>query len=208
MGDDFNCGSKCNQLWREAFVNLSHHFTSFDLDPTTRHTWFSLVIGGGFTYLSLYAVNQTQVQRLLTVKSLKQSQKAMFINWPILSFLSFSTGFSGLALYYYYGKCDPVLTGRIASRDQIMPLFVVDAMGDMPGLPGIFVSGIFSASLSTISAAMNSLAAVTLEDYIKVHASACGNDVPLNCKCSSSRCTSTSRRSRCSNRILLHHPRS
>lgn len=49
-----------------------------------------------------------------------------------------------------------------------MPLFVLDAMGNMPGLPGIFVSGIFSASLSTISAAVNSLAAVTLEDYIKV----------------------------------------
>lgn len=49
-----------------------------------------------------------------------------------------------------------------------MPLFVVDAMGKFPGLPGIFVSGIFSASLSSVSAAMNSLAAVTLEDYIKV----------------------------------------
>lgn len=49
----------------------------------------------------------------------------------------------------------------------MMPLFVVDAMGSMPGLPGIFVSGIFSASLSSVSAAMNSLAAVTLEDYMK-----------------------------------------
>lgn len=49
-----------------------------------------------------------------------------------------------------------------------MPLFVVDAMGSFPGLSGIFVSGIFSASLSSVSAAVNSLAAVTLEDYIKV----------------------------------------
>lgn len=50
-----------------------------------------------------------------------------------------------------------------------MPLFVVDAMGGYPGLPGLFVSGIFSASLSSVSAAVNSLAAVTLEDYIKVN---------------------------------------
>lgn len=49
-----------------------------------------------------------------------------------------------------------------------MPLYVVDVMSNMPGLPGLFVAGIFSAGLSTISAAMNSLAAVTLEDYIKV----------------------------------------
>lgn len=50
-----------------------------------------------------------------------------------------------------------------------MPLFVVDAMGVYPGLSGLFVSGIFSASLSTVSAAVNSLAAVTLEDYLKVN---------------------------------------
>lgn len=92
----------------------------------------------------------------------------MLINWPILSLLSFSTAFCGLCLYYYYAKCDPLLDNRIKSRDQLMPLFALDEMGDWPGLPGIFVSGIFSASLSTISAAMNSLAAVTLEDYIKV----------------------------------------
>ena len=127
-----------------------------------------MIIGGGVTYLTLYAVNQTQIQRLLTVKDLKASQRAMWLNWPILSLLSLSTCLSGLSIFYYYSDCDPVLAGRIQSRDQLMPLFVVDAMGDMPGLPGIFVAGIFSASLSTVSAAMNSLAAVTLEDYIKV----------------------------------------
>lgn len=51
---------------------------------------------------------------------------------------------------------------------QLMPYYVVDTMGHLPGLSGLFVSGIFSAALSTVSAAVNSLAAVTLEDYIKV----------------------------------------
>lgn len=44
----------------------------------------------------------------------------------------------------------------------------MDRLDVVPGLTGLFVSGIFSASLSTVSAAINSLAAVTLEDYIKV----------------------------------------
>jgi len=43
-------------------------YYSFDPDPTVRHTWWSLIIGGCFQYLSLYAVNQTQVQHLLTLK--------------------------------------------------------------------------------------------------------------------------------------------
>lgn len=142
-------------------------FYSFSLDPTVRHTWWSLVIGGGFTYLSLYAVNQVQVQRLLTVKSLKKAQLALWINWPILTALSLSTSFSGLCIYWYYKTCDPVQQGYISARDQIMPLFVVDAMEHLHGLPGLFVSGIFSACLSSISSAVNSLSAVFLEDYIR-----------------------------------------
>lgn len=50
-----------------------------------------------------------------------------------------------------------------------MPYYVVDTMGNIPGLSGLFVAGIFSASLSTVSAAVNSLAAVTIEDYYKVN---------------------------------------
>uniref|UniRef100_A0A2M4AFP2 Putative sodium-dependent multivitamin transporter n=1 Tax=Anopheles triannulatus TaxID=58253 RepID=A0A2M4AFP2_9DIPT len=154
-------------IWDAASEGGRLEIWNFSPDPTTRHTWWSLTIGGMFTYLSLYAVNQTQVQRLKTVKDLKSAQKALWLNWPILSLLSLSTSFSGLAIYYFYRTCDPLSQGRIKVRDQTMPLFVVDAMGDLPGLPGLFVSGIFSASLSTVSAALNSLAAVTLEDYLK-----------------------------------------
>ncbi|XP_058449666.1 putative sodium-dependent multivitamin transporter [Malaya genurostris] len=156
-----------DKIWETAEKGGRLEFWNFDPDPTTRHTWWSLVIGGMFTYLSLYAVNQTQVQRLKTVKDLKSAQRALWLNWPILSLLSLTTSFSGLAIYYYYSTCDPLKQQRIKVRDQTMPLFVVDAMGDIPGLPGLFVSGIFSASLSTVSAALNSLAAVTLEDYLK-----------------------------------------
>lgn len=49
-----------------------------------------------------------------------------------------------------------------------MPHYVVDTMKHLPGLSGLFVSGIFSAALSSVSASINSLAAVTIEDYVKV----------------------------------------
>jgi sodium-coupled monocarboxylate transporter 8/12 len=52
-------------------------------------------------------------------------------------------------------------------KDQLLPLIVVDTMSSYPGLSGFFVAGIFSGSLSTVSSAINSLAAVTLEDYVK-----------------------------------------
>lgn len=49
-----------------------------------------------------------------------------------------------------------------------MPLYVLDTMGFIPGLTGLFVAGIFSSALSSVSPVLNSLAAVTMEDYIKV----------------------------------------
>lgn len=40
-------------------------------------------------------------------------------------------------------------------------------MGHLPGVSGLFVAGIFSGSLSTVSSTLNSLSAVTYEDYFK-----------------------------------------
>ncbi|GJQ70613.1 hypothetical protein Trydic_g23006 [Trypoxylus dichotomus] len=134
-----------SEIWRIAAEGNRTSILNFNPDPTVRHSWFSLIIGGGVIFLSLYGVNQTQVQRYLTI----------------------STSFAGLSIYSKYFDCDPVSAKIISKDDQLMPYFVVDSMGHIPGLSGIFVAGIFSASLSTISAGLNSMAAVTMEDYFK-----------------------------------------
>ncbi|KAI5638659.1 sodium:solute symporter family domain-containing protein [Phthorimaea operculella] len=141
-------------------------FSNISPDPTERHTWWSLIIGGIFTYLSLYAVNHTQVQRLLTVSTLTRSKTCLWWAWPVTSVLSVCTCVAGLAIYAVYKHCDPYTAGAIGAIDQLMPYYVVNEMRSAPGLAGLFVAGIFSASLSTISAACNSLAAVTLHDYV------------------------------------------
>lgn len=41
------------------------------------------------------------------------------------------------------------------------------SLSSYPGLPGIIIAGIFSGALSSVSSFVNSLAAVTLEDYVK-----------------------------------------
>lgn len=154
-------------IFKEADKGGRLELWNFNPDPTIRHSWFTLIIGGMFTYLTLYAVNQTQIQRLMTVKDLKSAQLALWWSWPILVLLSLTTSFSGLVIYYFYRTCDPLKSGRISRTDQIMPIYVVDALSQFPGICGLFVSGIFSATLSTVSSCLNSLAAVTLEDYLK-----------------------------------------
>ncbi|GFT17002.1 sodium-coupled monocarboxylate transporter 2, partial [Nephila pilipes] len=48
-----------------------------------------------------------------------------------------------------------------------MPYFITSTLSDLPGVPGLCICGIFSASLSTVSSAINSLAAVVSEDFLK-----------------------------------------
>ncbi|XP_012224692.2 putative sodium-dependent multivitamin transporter [Linepithema humile] len=156
-----------DRIWQIANEGSRLEFDNISPDPTVRHTWWSLTFGGFFTYLSLYSVNQVQVQRMLTVRNLQAAQRALWWSWPMASIMSLTLCFSGLAMYAKYRSCDPLEEGRISSNDQLMPLYVMDALSDYPGVPGLFVAGIFSAGLSTISATVNSLAAVILEDYIK-----------------------------------------
>ncbi|CAH2235995.1 jg12901 [Pararge aegeria aegeria] len=155
-----------DQIFIKAQEGGRLDFTNFSINPTERHTWWSLIIGGCITYLSLYAVNHTQVQRLLTVSTLERSQQCLWWSWPVLSVLSIMTCISGLSMYAVYKDCDPLASKSINAPDQLMPYYVVDVMKSVPGLAGLFVAGIFSASLSTISASCNALAAVTLSDYV------------------------------------------
>ena len=70
-------------------------------------------------YLSLYAVNQAQVQRLLSVKSLGRAQAALWLQLAILIVLSGSMMVAGLVMYAYFRGCDPILHGDIAQvREQ------------------------------------------------------------------------------------------
>ena len=43
----------------------------------------------------------------------------------------------------------------------------METLSSFPGVPGLFVAGVFSASLSTLSSGFNALSAVTWDDFLK-----------------------------------------
>lgn len=75
--------------------------------------------------------------------------------------------YCGLLIYATYFDCDPLSTKLAKAKDQLLPLLVMDILGDFPGLPGLFVAGVFSAALSSLSTGLNSMSAVMLEDFFK-----------------------------------------
>lgn len=75
--------------------------------------------------------------------------------------------FLGIVMYSKYAGCDPLATDAVNKPDKMVPHFVQDVVGHLPGLTGVFVSCVFSAGLSTMSANLNSLGGVIYEDYIR-----------------------------------------
>ena len=142
-------------------------FFSISPDPRTRHTVWSLLIGGTLNSLSTYGFNQTQVQRYMCVRTTRGAKQALFINAVGAAIVILLCGFIGVILYAHYVNCDPYTAGFVSDIDQIFPYFVMETLSDKPGLAGVFLACIFSGSLSTISSGLNSLAAVMIEDVYK-----------------------------------------
>ncbi|XP_068117124.1 sodium-coupled monocarboxylate transporter 2 [Hyperolius riggenbachi] len=154
-------------VWQTAMNGSRLDILDFSTDPLRRHTFWTIAVGGTFTWLGIYGVNQSTVQRCISCKSEKHAKLALYLNLLGLWVILVCAVFSGLIMYVHYETCDPWTAGFISASDQMMPYFVMNLFSKMPGLPGLFVACAFSGTLSTVAASINALATVTFEDIVK-----------------------------------------
>ncbi|KAG8182491.1 hypothetical protein JTE90_020407 [Oedothorax gibbosus] len=155
------------QVYRKGYDGGRLLFPSFDYDPTVRYTVWNILIQGIVLSLTGNAGSQIMVQRLLTMKDISRARMAMFLSIPMSCGFHLLACFAGIIIYARYADCDPMSDGSLSSTDQIMPYFMMSSLGDYPGLPGLCICGVFSGSLSTVSSTVNSLTAVTMQDFIR-----------------------------------------
>ncbi|GFT24638.1 putative sodium-dependent multivitamin transporter [Nephila pilipes] len=141
----------------------------FTFDLEAHYSMFNVFAQGMIITMSAYGGSQIQVQRLMTLKNLNKSIQATFLSIPMLVLFQLSCCLCGLIIYAYFRSCDPLTSpdSPIQSADQLFPYFTTATLSNLPGLPGLCICGIFSATLSTVSSAINSLASVTSEDFLK-----------------------------------------
>ncbi|NXP14131.1 SC5A8 protein, partial [Thinocorus orbignyianus] len=155
------------RIVNDSYYGGRLNFWDFDPNPLQRHTFWSIVIGGTFTWTGIYGVNQSQVQRYIACKSRFQAKLSLYINLVGLWAILVCATLCGLALYSIYKDCDPWSAKQVSALDQLMPYLVLDILRDFPGVPGLFVASAYSGTLSTVSSSINALAAVTVEDLIR-----------------------------------------
>ncbi|XP_017784798.1 PREDICTED: sodium-coupled monocarboxylate transporter 1-like [Nicrophorus vespilloides] len=157
------------EVWSRNDAGGRLEFFNLDWDPTIRHSFWTVSIGNYFGWLASCSINQAMVQRCLAMPSLASARVTIGILVIGIMILASMCCYMGLLIFASYHKCDPITRGSIAKSDQLLPYFVMKIAGAVPGLPGLFVSGVFSAALSSMSTGLNSMTGVIFEDLIKPH---------------------------------------
>lgn len=122
-----------------------------------------MLFGGFFLYLSYYGCDQSQAQRLLTARTDRDARRALALNgllrFPlVLTYCAFGLLLAGLL------AVDPAFASAMEGRppDALVPVFMMNYLPS--GLRGLLFAAVLAAAMSSIDSALNSLAAVTLED--------------------------------------------
>jgi solute:Na+ symporter, SSS family len=149
------------EVFRVAQANGHTGFGPYDLD-FTRVTLIVMVINGAFYAVQKYGTDQTVVQRYLTAKTDKAAVRASLMGilltvpiWTIFMLI-------GTTLFVYY-KQQPLPEGL--RPEAVFPYFIKTKLP--VGVVGLILSAMISAAVCSLSADLNSLAAVGVEDYYK-----------------------------------------
>ncbi len=135
---------------------------SFATDLSLPFTFWAGLAGGCFLTMASHGTDQLLVQRLLTCRNQRDSQKALIVSGFIVlaQFALFLT--IGMMLHAYYAQ-HPL--PPIASNDEIFPAFIVRSLPH--GVAGLVIAAIFAAAMSNLSGSLNSLASTTVLDFYR-----------------------------------------
>jgi SSS family transporter len=133
---------------------------SFSTDLTVPFTFWAGVIGGTFLTGASHGTDQLLVQRLLTCKDLRDSQKAIITSgFIVLAQFVLFLGIGIMLFAYYQTTPQPAIT----TNDEIFPRFIVTTLPH--GVSGLVIAAIFAAAMSNLSGSLNSLASTTVIDF-------------------------------------------
>ncbi|MFQ6108958.1 MAG: sodium:solute symporter [Candidatus Aminicenantales bacterium] len=141
-------------------------FASHGLGDGRDFGFWPLFIGGFFLYASYYGCDQSQVQRELSARNLRDCKLSLLFNglfrFPVvLAYCSV-----GLILGAYASLHSEFLT-KIpqGNYDYLLPTFIMEKMPS--GVVGLIFIAIMAAAMSSLDSSINSLSAATVEDIYK-----------------------------------------
>jgi len=152
-----------SHAWTTAVNDGKLRLFNFSTDLENPATIWAGLIAMMFVHLALNGVNQAQVQKYLSVSNQTDGRRAIMFHG--FGLLAVYVGFFALGtLLYVFYKSRPDSLPESIDSDHVFPYFIIH---EVPvGLRGFLIAGGFAAAMSTLSSALNSLANVTVVDFI------------------------------------------
>ncbi len=151
---------------RLVALDFSHH----GLGDGQTFSFWPMLFGGFFLYVSYYGCDQSQMQRTLCANSLQEGQKALMLNgllrFPlVLIYCLVGVGIGSYALQNPAFIASLPLNGEQPNYNLVVPQYILQ---NLPiGLVGLALVALFAAAMSSLDSVLNSLSASTMEDFVR-----------------------------------------
>ena len=141
----------------------ANKFRIFDFTfDWTRPCFWVVFVGGVVANLASYTSDQCVVQRYMTTPDEKGAAKSILFN-GVLSFFNCLVFFSmGVALWTFY-QSHPGALPAGTKPDAVLPIFIARELPT--GLSGLVLASVAAATMSTLSANLNSAASAITTDF-------------------------------------------
>ncbi len=133
----------------------------FFWEGNTKHNFFKQFFSGAFIAIVMTGLDQDMMQKNLTCRNLKESQKNMYWFSVVLIFVNLLFLSMGVLLYLYAGANNISIPAR---TDELYPLLAINYF---PALAAIlFLLGIIAAAYSSADSALTALTTSFCVDFI------------------------------------------
>lgn len=156
--------------WSEFVGNLDRprltavNFSSMGFEKGEEFGFWPMLVGGFFLYASYYGTDQSQVQRLFSAKDMGTVKKTLMFNGLLRFPITFIYCLMGLVIGTLVLTQTSFASAIPSDKPDLMiPIFIRDYLPH--GIIGILMIAILSAAMSSLSSAINSLSAATVEDF-------------------------------------------
>jgi SSS family transporter len=169
--------------WDNFLTNLDKtrldavDFNSIGLGEGQEFGFWPMLIGGFFLYVSYYGTDQSQAQRTLSAKNMDTVRKTLLFNGLIRFPVTLTYCIMGLIIGTFVFSNPEFMSALMVESvgengetiqtlksDRMIPVFIANYLPH--GIIGLLIVAILSAAMSTLSSTINSLTAVTMEDFI------------------------------------------
>lgn len=155
---NFSFGEMVSRIWDGPYSNM------LNTDWQSKSYFLKQFFGGMFIAIAMTGLDQEMMQKNISVRTLRDSQKNMFVFSVVLVFINFLFLTLG-ALLYIYQEAHP-LTVSLRTSDDLFPEIALNHLGTVSGI--FFIIGLISAAYPSADGALTALTASFCIDFLGI----------------------------------------